>query len=177
MLTWQHVTATDPDAPTAPSSSLTHRPVTSQPNDWQAFLPSGEAQSLSTRVVSGFCQILTKITGIHYFPQNSRQCAPPSAWPCNSHLTYLQHSRLSHPCEIKAWTRKERLTYSSVSIQTCELYCSIVALPGIFLVLFVVPVGTVSVGQSVVCKINLEETERPMSNALSSKCMTFTIKS
>lgn len=64
-----------------------------------------------------------------------------------------------------------------MSIQTCELYCSIVALPGIFLVLFVVPIGTVSVGQSIVCKINLEETERPMSSVLSSKYMTFTIKS
>ena len=51
------------------------------------------------------------------------------------------------------------------------------ALSGIFLVLFVVPIGTISVGQSIVCKVNLEETEKPMSNALSSKYMTFTIKS
>lgn len=79
MLTGQHMTATDPDAPSAPSSSLTNRSVTSQPNGCQALLPSGGPQSLATHVVSGFCQIFTRITGIHYFPQKSRQCAHPSA--------------------------------------------------------------------------------------------------
>lgn len=51
------------------------------------------------------------------------------------------------------------------------------ALSGIFLILFVVPIGTISVGKSIVCKINLEEMEKPINNTLLSEDMTFIIKS
>lgn len=51
------------------------------------------------------------------------------------------------------------------------------ALSGIFVILFVVPVGTISVGKSVVCKINLEGMEKPVSNTLLSEDMTFIITS
>lgn len=52
-----------------------------------------------------------------------------------------------------------------MSIYAGKLYCPIMALPRIFLILFVVPIGTISVGKSIICKINLEDMNRQMNNA------------
>jgi len=44
--------------------------------------------------------------------------------------------------------------YSLVGIQAGKLYCPIMAFSRIFLILFVVPIGTISVAKSIICKIN-----------------------
>lgn len=79
----------------------------------------------------------------------------------------------NYSCEIKK-KKKKRLTYSLVGIQAGKLHCPIMAFSRIFLILFVVPVGTISVGKSVICKINLEDKWTMLS---SSENVTFIIKS
>lgn len=71
----------------------------------------------------------------------------------------------NHSSEIKIRKRKREPTHSPVGIQACKLYCPIMAFPRIFLILFVVPIGTISVAKSIICKINLEDMNRQMNNA------------
>lgn len=71
----------------------------------------------------------------------------------------------NYSCEIKIRKRKEKLTYSLVGIQASKLHRPIMAFPRVFLILFVVPTGTISVGKSIICKINLEDMNRQMNNA------------
>ena len=67
--------------------------------------------------------------------------------------------------ERKRERKKEKPTYSLVGIQAGKLYCPIMAFFRIFLILFVVSIGTISVGKSIICKINLEDMNRQMNNA------------
>lgn len=62
-------------------------------------------------------------------------------------------------------TEKEKPTYSPVGIYAGKLHCPIMALFRIFQILFVVPIGTISVGESIICKINLEDMNREMNDA------------
>lgn len=71
----------------------------------------------------------------------------------------------NYSCEIKIRKRKEKLTHSLVGVQASKLHRPIMAFLRVFLILFVVPIGTVSVGKSIICKINLEDMSRQMNNA------------
>lgn len=71
----------------------------------------------------------------------------------------------SHSLMTHLKYKKKKPTYSLVGIYAGKLYCPIMALPRIFLILFVVPIGTISVGKSIICKINLEDMNRQMNNA------------
>lgn len=72
----------------------------------------------------------------------------------------------NHSPEIKLRKReKKKPTYSLVGIHAGKLYCPIMAFSRIFLILFVVPIGTISVAKSIICKINLEDMNREMNNA------------
>lgn len=67
-------------------------------------------------------------------------------------------------CSNYSEIKKKKPTYSLVGIQAGKLYCPIMAFFRIFLILFVVPIGTISVGKSIICKINLEDVNRQMNN-------------
>lgn len=59
----------------------------------------------------------------------------------------------------------KKLTYSPVCIYAGKLHCPIMAPFRIFLIFFVVPTGTISVGESIISKINLEDMSRDMNDA------------
>lgn len=76
--------------------------------------------------------------------------------------------------EEKRW---KTLTYSLVCIYAGKFHCTIMAPFRIFLIFFVVPTGTISVGESIISKINLEDMSRDMNDAFVLwKSITFLIK-